>query len=112
MSSRFAAGNKAFGFCDVCSFRYDLSELRDLIVKGANTNIRACRECWDPDHPQLKLGEFPVDDPQALRNPRPDLSLGTSGPASARNIYWGWAPVGGGETLVAKAKLGTVTVST
>jgi hypothetical protein len=31
-----------------------------------------CPACWDPDQPQLQLGMYPVDDPQAVRNPRPD----------------------------------------
>lgn len=74
MSNRFASSQKALSLCDVCGFPYKLRELRELIVKGRNTNVRACPECWNPDHPQLHLGEFPVDDPQALRNPRPDFS--------------------------------------
>ena len=53
-------------------FSINYETLKDLIVKGTNTNIKACQECWNADHPQLKLGEFPVDDPQAIRDPRPD----------------------------------------
>lgn len=74
MTDRFASGKKALAECDVCGFRYKLRELQALIIKGKNTNIMACPECWDPDHPQLHLGEFPVSDPQAIRNPRPDFS--------------------------------------
>jgi hypothetical protein len=74
MSERFASGRKAISECDVCGFRYPLRELRALIIKGKNTNILTCNECWDPDHPQLHLGEFPVSDPQAIRNPRPDFT--------------------------------------
>lgn len=72
MSSRFASSQKAAGICDVCGFRYPLRRLRTTYVKGRKTNVLSCPECWDPDHPQLRLGEFPVNDPQALRNPRPD----------------------------------------
>ncbi len=72
MATRFASSQKALGVCDVCGFTYKLRELRNLVRKGRDTNIKACPECWDPDHPQLKLGEFPVHDPQALRDPRPD----------------------------------------
>ena len=50
-----------------------------------------CRECWEADHPQLMLGMYPVDDPQALRNPRPDRSY-----AASRDTQWGWNPVGAG----------------
>ena len=74
MSNTFASGKRALAICDVCGFSCKLRELRDLIVKGKTTNIKACPECWNPDQPQLRLGEFPVDDPQALRNPRPDFT--------------------------------------
>jgi hypothetical protein len=72
MSSRFASEKYALGLCDVCGFQYKLRELQTTIRKGEVTNIKACPTCWDPDQPQLKLGEFRVDDPQALRDPRPD----------------------------------------
>lgn len=72
MSVRYASEKRALGVCDVCGFTYKLKKLRTTIVKGRETNIRACPECWDPDHPQLHLGEYPVYDPQALRDPRPD----------------------------------------
>jgi len=97
MSERFASGQKAIAECDVCGFRYRLRELQALIVKGKNTNILACPECWDPDHPQLHLGEYPVNDPQAIRNPRPDftgypqsreLILSVSSPALIPAVGW------------------------
>jgi hypothetical protein len=72
MGNRFASSQKALGVCDVCGFTYKLRELRNVYKKGRDTNIKSCPECWDGDHPQLKLGEFPVNDPQALRDPRPD----------------------------------------
>lgn len=72
MATQFASSQKALGVCDVCGFTFRLRELRNLIEKGRNTHLKACRECWNPDHPQLKLGEFPINDPQALRDPRPD----------------------------------------
>ena len=74
MSDRFASGRNSLAECDVCSFRYKLSQLKPVVVKGVETAIRACPTCWDKDHPQLHLGEFPVDDPQAIRNPRPDFT--------------------------------------
>jgi hypothetical protein len=73
------------------------------------------------------LGTFPVDDPQALRNPRRDTTYVTSGTntngnssGGSRDIQWGWNPVGGARgfddaltpnNLVATAFVGTVTVS-
>lgn len=78
MATTFARGKKAFGFCDVCSQRYPLGELRTNIVAGRRTNVLACPECNDPDHPQNWQGRYPVYDPQALRNPRPDTGLAAS----------------------------------
>jgi len=74
MSNRFASNRNAIAQCDICGFRYKLRQLRELIIKTKNVNLLACQECWSPDHPQLKLGMFPVDDPQAIRNPRPDFT--------------------------------------
>jgi hypothetical protein len=116
VGNRFVQGKKAFGFCDVCGQRYDLPKLKPLTIKTKITNILACPECWNPDQPQLQLGMYPVDDPQALRNPRPDTALVVS-----RDIQWGWNPVGGPRAdddgltpnpLVADGSVGSVTVVT
>jgi len=115
MTNRFASATKTIAECDVCGFRYKLKELRSIITKGKDTNIKACRECWSGDHPQNKLGEFPVNDPQAIRNPRPDFA----GYGSSRNIQWGWNPVGDGNNLYGLsvnnlemvASIGDVTVN-
>jgi len=74
MGVRFASTKKALGLCDVCGFTYKLRTLRTVFRKGQDTNILACSTCWDKDHPQLRQGEYPVYDPQALRNPRPDFA--------------------------------------
>tara|TARA_R110001592_G_scaffold308209_1_gene582207 strand:+ start:927 stop:1274 length:348 start_codon:yes stop_codon:yes gene_type:complete len=115
MTNRFASATKTIAECDVCGFRYKLKELRNIVTKGKDTNIKACRECWSGDHPQNKLGEFPVNDPQAIRNPRPDFA----GYGSSRNIQWGWNPVGDGNNLYGLsinnlemvASIGDVTVN-
>ena len=114
--ARYASAKIAVAECDVCGFRYKLKELKNLIQKGRDTNIKACPECWNPDQPQLRLGEFPVDDPQALRDPRPDFA----GRESSRKILWGWNPVGNGNNpfdltdndLVGTGSVGSVTVTT
>jgi|TARA_R110000803_G_scaffold191605_2_gene254296 hypothetical protein len=119
MGERFASAKKALALCDVCGFEYKLKELRNLVAKGRDTNIKACPECWNPSQPQLKLGEYPVDDPQAIRNPRVDTSIGLAGPYSSRSIHWGWNPVGGGydpfgtnpNPLLGTGYLGQVTVN-
>jgi len=124
MPNQFASGRFAIAECDVCGFRYKLKELKPLVVKTKNTNILACPTCWVPDQPQLQLGMYPVNDPQALRNPRPDTSyeeLGNNGAGGSRVIQWGWRPVGGARgpdagltpnALVAEGAVGTVSVTT
>jgi hypothetical protein len=74
MANRFANGAKAFGFCDYCNFRFPLKKLKNEVVKTKQTQIRACPQCWSMDHPQLQLGLYPVSDPQAIRDPRPDTN--------------------------------------
>jgi hypothetical protein len=103
MSNRFASGKNALGICDVCGFQYKLGRLKNLVRKGKDTNIKACPECWNPDQPQLHLGEFPVDDPQALRDPRPDF---TQYPESRANIQ----PVNA-NNMSAFGQVGYVTIS-
>jgi len=117
MPNRFASGKFAISQCDRCGFRYKLKQLRRLVIKTKNVNILVCPSCWEPDQPQLQLGMYPVDDPQALRNPRPDttyfqagltgLRVETQGEVpndnvldsgtpsgGSRIIQWGWNPVG------------------
>lgn len=128
MPNRFASGKRAIAECDRCGQRYKLKELKPLVIKTKNVNILVCPTCWEPDQPQLQLGMYPVDDPQALRNPRPDVSYSQSGLNSSGNpsegsrvIQWGWNPVGltnplglSGlqNTLLGTGQVGTVTVTT
>lgn len=141
MGNRFASGKNAIAECDRCAFRFPLKALRQLIIKTKNVNILVCEECWEPDQPQLQQGMYPVDDPQAIRNPRPDLSYLLSGlsglqltngtgpgqnatgspEAGSRIFQWGFAPVGGSRAnddgltpnnLALGIQLGSVTVVT
>jgi len=116
-----------------------LKELRIQILKTKPYRVKVCNSCWDPDQPQLSLGLYPVNDPQAVREPRPDVSYLVSGqsgfqtsstggvtpsgfgvPALGSRVFqWGWNPVGGGSNwpmtpndLVSGVVLGTVTVTT
>jgi hypothetical protein len=124
MPSKFSSGRYSIAQCDRCNFRFKLKELRSLVIKTKNVNILVCRECYEPDQPQLQLGMYPVNDPQAVRNPRPDNSYIVSGldvdgdPSGGSRIFqWGWAPVGGSRDggltpndLILQVQLGTVTV--
>ena len=65
----YAKASKALGICDRCGFRYFLKELR----KEWN-GLKTCPECYEPKHPQLEPRTNKVD-PQAVREPRPDISV-------------------------------------
>lgn len=71
---------------------------------------------------------YPVDDPQGVREPRPDRSYVASGvnvlgypSEGSRDFQWGWNPVGGARSvdagvtpnyLVLSVQVGTVTIVT
>jgi hypothetical protein len=100
--SRFASGKNAIAECDRCGFRYKLKQLKSLVIKTKQVNILVCPECWEEDQPQLQLGMYPVNDPQAIRNPRPDVSYyenGNDGAGGSRVIEWGWNPIGGASSI-------------
>jgi hypothetical protein len=140
MPSKYSSGKHSIAECDRCGFRYKLKELRKLTIKTKQVSIKVCQNCWEPDQPQLSLGLYPVNDPQAVREPRPDVSylqsgysglqiFATSGTSvdedgypmgGSRVFQWGWNPVGGARgddsgltpnDLIAEGQVGTVTVS-
>ena len=141
MPSKYSSGKNSIAQCDRCGFRYKLNQLKTLVIKTKNVNILVCPECWEPDQPQVSLGLYPVNDPQAVRNPRPDSpsyyqsglnglqtdeTTGTSTSQTgvplmgSRVIQWGWQPVGGASyfdapltpnDLVGTSVLGDVTIS-
>lgn len=140
MSSKYSSGKFAIAECDRCGFRYKLKELRKLTIKTKQVSIKVCQNCWEPDQPQLSLGLYPVNDPQAVREPRPDVSYSQSGmsglqitvtPGTAvdsdgypeggsRVFQWGWRPVGGASAndvgltpnaLAVQCLVGSVTIS-
>jgi|TARA_X000001388_G_scaffold6042_1_gene3874 hypothetical protein len=117
MTASFARGKYAIAECDRCGFRYKLKELKPLTIKTKNVNILVCPTCFEKDQPQLQLGMFPVNDPQAIRNPRPDL---TRFPESgSRNYQYGFDPVGLRnpfnldliDNLKIQTNVGTVTIT-
>lgn len=137
---KYASGKYAIAECDRCAGRYKLKELKIQILKTKPYRVKVCPSCWDPDHPQLQLGLYPVFDPQAVQEPRPDVSYYQSGPSGlqinatgigpdgfgspelgSRIFQWGWNPVGGARAddtgltpndLIGNTQLGTVTVTT
>ena len=127
MGNRFASGKNSIAMCDRCGQQFKLTALRKEIQKTKIYNLLVCPQCFDPDQPQLLLGMYPVDDPQAVRNPRKDTTYVTAGVNSigsltggSRDLQWGWNPVGGASNfdvaltpnyLVATTFVGTVTVN-
>jgi hypothetical protein len=125
-SQAFASGKKAIAMCDRCGQQFKLRELKSEVVKLRPYKVLVCKSCWDPDHPQLQLGMYPVEDPQALRDSRRDTTYTTSGVLpdgylgdGSRQFQWGWNPVGGSRAyddaltpndLVLSVTVGTVTV--
>ena len=139
MPSKYASGKNSIAECDRCGQRYKLKELKKQVIKTKIYNIKVCPTCWDPDQPQLQLGMYPVNDPQAVREPRPDVSYQVSGnsglqtnltgigpdgygnPEGGSRVFeWGWYPVGGARTfdtlltpnaLIAVGQVGAVTIT-
>lgn len=72
MAVKYSSGKYTQAACDRCAEWVLLRKLRKLVIKDTVTNIKVCSKCWEPSHPQLRLGEFNVIDPQAVREPRPD----------------------------------------
>jgi hypothetical protein len=135
MGNRFSSAKNSIAECDRCGFRYKLKELKKLTIKTKQVSIKVCKTCWEQDHPQLQLGMYPVQDPQAVREPRPDNSYYQSGYTGlqlttntdngdpgegSRVIQWGWWPVGGASAndagltpnyLTSAGVVGSVTIS-
>ena len=120
MASKFASAKYAIAECDRCGFQYKLKELKEIYIRTKKTNILVCFTCWEPDHPQNFQGMYPVDDPQAIRNPRPDTSYNqTTKSVGSRVFQWAWNPVGFNDNdgltpngLKATGEVVTVTVTT
>jgi hypothetical protein len=114
MPSPYASGKKTWSFCDRCGQRFRLKVLATESVRSRQVNNKVCPSCFDPDHPQNFQGMYPIDDPQAVRDPRPDTAM-----LESRDYAWSWAPVGGGSDanggppnpLAPTGYVGTVTVS-
>lgn len=82
MATRFASSKGKISFCDRCGFRYPLEKLKKYYIMGKLINSKVCPSCHDPDHPQNWIGiigsQKVSNDPQALREPRPDTNRNDS----------------------------------
>ena len=135
MGTRFSSGKNSVAECDRCGFQFKLKALKKLTIKTKQVSIKVCPTCWEPDQPQLQLGMYPVSDPQAVREPRPDVSYRQAGytglqltlntdfgdPSGGSRVFqWGWAPVGGSSAndagltpnaLTSRGVIGSVTIA-
>ena len=101
----YAKAKYAFGFCDKTGFKYPLKDLVPEYNNGVKTGFLVGRDVVDPDQPQNFLGRLKINDPQSLRNPRPDTSL-----VESRALY-GFDPVGN-DAVFMIASVGRVSVTT
>ena len=134
MSTPYASGKYSIAECDRCGQQFQLKRLKVEVIKTKLYQLKVCEECWDPDQPQLQLGMYPVNDPQAVYQPRPDTTYVAGGlnglqttqgsqgtpTGGSRDIQWGWYPIGGAGSfdavltpnyLVGTTSVGTVTVT-
>jgi hypothetical protein len=100
----YAKAKYAYGFCDKTGFRYPLKDLVPEYNNGVKTGFLVGRDVVDPDQPQNFLGRIKINDPQSLRNPRPDTSL-----IESRALF-GFDPVGNSAVFMT-ASVGKVTVT-
>ena len=83
----FAVGKHSIAICDRCSKEIPYQDLQFEVVNGKKTGFKVCDECFDEDNPQWQLSKVKVNDPQAIRDPRPDTSnMGNLSPADREAI--------------------------
>ena len=101
----FASGKYSYGICDISGFRYKLKDMRmtwDGLLVGPDQ--------WDPKHPQL-MPKPSAQDPQAVKNARPDVVADNS-------AFLVYTNVGNGKlgavlsTFEITTGLGEVTITT
>ena len=100
----YAKGKYTLGNCDRCGLQYLLNDLKFEVENGFVTKRRTCPECYDPDHPQNFIGRLRINDPQSVKDARPDPY-----PEGFRSFF-GWNPVGSPLDF-ATVSVGTVTVT-
>jgi hypothetical protein len=95
---KYASGRYAKAICDICGCECDYRDLRTQVRNGRSSGLQVCPDCQDEDPPKPPKA---VSDAQALKNPRPDLSL----EASRRILHW--KPT---DSVPVLLRLGSVTI--
>jgi len=68
----FARGKYSLAICDRCGLRCLYTSLRKQTINKMVTNTKVCPDCLDKDSERWDLSRVRVNDPEALREPRPD----------------------------------------
>ena len=105
MSGRDASGRYAYGYSDRSGFRYRLSEMR---TEWNGSKVGP--DEYESKHPQLEPSTNVID-PQALRNPRPNLDTEITAFTVYTNV--GDGIIGGliTKTTALSASVGTVAIT-
>ena len=105
MMGRYASGRYAYGYSDRSGFRYRLSEMR---TEWNGSKVGP--DEYESKHPQLEPSTNVID-PQALRNPRPNLDTETTAFTVYTNV--GDGIIGGliTKTTALSASVGTVSIT-
>tara|TARA_R100001129_G_scaffold96441_1_gene65861 strand:+ start:71 stop:385 length:315 start_codon:yes stop_codon:yes gene_type:complete len=101
----FASGKEAYGICDITGFRYKRREMKktwDGLIVGPDQ--------FSPKHPQLDPKPKP-NDPEAIRNPRPETSVDNTSFVLYTNVDKGILGTKL-ETYQISVSLGEVTITT
>ena len=101
----FASGKEAYGICDITGFRYKRREMKktwDGLIVGSDQ--------FSPKHPQLDPKPKP-NDPEAIRNPRPETSVDNTSFVLYTNVDKGILGTKL-ETYQIAVSLGEVTITT
>ena len=101
----FASGKEAYAICDITGFRYKRREMKktwDGLIVGPDQ--------FSPKHPQLDPKPKP-NDPEAIRNPRPETSVDNTSFVLYTNVDKGILGTKL-ETYQIEVSLGEVTITT
>ena len=101
----FASGKEAYGICDITGFRYKRREMKktwDGLIVGPDQ--------FSPKHPQQHPKPKP-NDPEAIRNPRPETSVDNTSFVLYTNVDKGILGTKL-ETYQIAVSLGEVTITT
>ena len=96
----YAGAKKALGEGDRCGFTYKLNELRYEVQDKVRNGLRVCRDCFDEDHPQLRIGDVDASDVQSLFDARVDKGEEES------TSYFSFNPIGGGLNVFGSSTMG------